>query len=66
MATIKQLEAQLATASTARQRAEIAQGIAFLRKQAAEKSAANAEESAYRKSAREYARRGFVDENGFQ
>lgn len=41
MATIKQLEAQMATASTARQRAEIAQGIAFLRKQAAAKKAAS-------------------------
>lgn len=43
MATIKQLEAQLATATSARQRAEIAQGIAFLRKQAAAKAQARAE-----------------------
>lgn len=40
MATIKELEARLAVAKTARERAEISAGIAFLRKQ--EESRANA------------------------
>ena len=43
MATIKELESRLAVAKTARERAELTAGIAFLRKQAAARAAKAAE-----------------------